>query len=59
MHTICVVCVLLKSEYFVWVVKELWTGSVCVCVYVCVHVCVCVCACACACVLFSAGCGYV
>lgn len=44
MHTICVVCVLLKSEYFVWVVKELWKDSVCVCVRVRV--------------LFSAGCGY-
>ncbi len=32
MHTICVVCILLKYEYFVWVVKELWQDSVCVCV---------------------------
>lgn len=32
MHTICVVCILSKSEYFVWVVKELYGRILCVCV---------------------------
>ncbi len=34
---ICVVRILLKSEYFVWVVKEMMAG---LCVFACVCVCV-------------------